>query len=55
MSRKMYSIEDIENNKNVFFKTDKVSGRDCCRTDSDSNESESEKEVERNLEQSCSF
>ena len=40
MPRKPYSIEDIENNKDLFFKTDELSESDCYRTDNDSNESE---------------
>ena len=54
MSRRTYSIEDIENKEDLFFKTDELSGSDCYWTDSDSNECESEKEVEGNVEQSCS-
>jgi len=52
MSRKMYSIEDIENNEDLLFKTDELSGSDCYWTDSD--ECESENDVEGNVEQSCS-
>ena len=51
MSRKMFSIEDIENNEDLFFKIDELSGSNCYWMDSDSNESERE----RNVEQSCSF
>ena len=54
MSTKTYSIEDIENNEDLFYKTDELSGSDCYWTDSDSNECESEKEVEGHVEQSCS-
>ena len=54
MCRKTYSIRDTENNADLFFKTDELSGSDCYWTDSDSNECESENEVEGNVEQSCS-
>ena len=54
MSRKTYSIEDIENNEDLLLKTDELSGSDCYWTDSDSNESESVNEVEVNVEQSYS-
>ena len=44
----LYSIQDIENNEDLFFNTDELSGSDCYWTDSDSNESAIESENEGN-------